>query len=82
MLSIIRKRLNFVIFLMVISDLTHCTEPDENNWFSQYGAKRDEEDGFLQEGELGEDAGDAGEGTKTEKEYQQNIYCVVLLVIW
>ena len=79
MLSIIRKRLNFVIFLMVISDLTHCTEPDENNWFSQYGAKRDEEDGMLQEDELG---ADDGEGTKTEKECQQNIYCVVLLVIW
>ena len=68
-----------MIFLMMISDLTHCTEPDENNWFSQYGAKRDEEDGFLQEGELGEND---GEGTKTEKEFQQNIYCVVLLVIW
>ena len=79
MLSIIRKRLNFVIFLMVISGLTHCTEPDENNWFSQYGAKRDEEDGMLQEDELG---ADDGEGTKTEKECQQNIYCVVLLVIW
>ena len=68
-----------MIILMMISDLTHCTEPDENNWFSQYGAKRDEEDGFLQEGELGEND---GEGTKTEKEFQQNIYCVVLLVIW
>ena len=52
---------NFVIILILVSDLSHCTDPDENNWFSQYGARRDEEDGILQEDELGE-AG--SEGTK------------------
>ena len=70
---------NFVIILMLVCDLSHCTDPDENNWFSQYGARRDEEDGILQEDELGE-AG--SEGTKNRKECQQNIYCVVLLVMW
>ena len=70
---------NFVIILMLVCDLSLCTDPDENNWFSQYGARRDEEDGILQEDELGE-AG--SEGTKNRKECQQNIYCVVLLVMW
>ena len=77
MLSIIRKKWNFVIILMMISDLTHGTGSDENDWFSQYGAKRDEEDGILQEDELGEDD---GEGTKTEKECQQNSYLLCCLI--
>ena len=80
MLSIIRNKWNFVIILMMIFDLTHGTEPDENDWFSQYGAKRDEEDGILQDG-MGEDE---GEGTKTEKACQQNNYllCLSYVAIW
>ena len=63
MLSIIRNKLNIVIILMVIFDLTTGTEPGENDWFSQYGAKRDAEDGILQDG-MGEDE---GEGTLKQK---------------
>ena len=70
---------SFVIILMLVCDLSHCTDPDENNWFAQYGSRRDEEDGRIQEDELRE-AGE--EGTRNRKECQQNIYCVVLLVMW
>ena len=74
-----RMKWSFVITLMLVCDLSLCTDPDETDWFSAYGARRDEEDGRIQEDELRE-AGE--EGTRNRKKCQQNIYCVVLLVVW
>ena len=78
MLSIIRNKLNIVIILMMIFDLNHGTEPDENDWFSQYGAKRDAEDGILQD-EMGEDG---GEGTLKQKKHVNRIIIYFVCLMW
>ena len=78
MLSIIRNKCNFVIILMMIFDLTTGTEPDENDWFSQYGAKRDAEDGILQDG-VGEGA---GEGILKQKRHVNMIIIYFVCLKW
>ena len=45
--------------LMLVCGLALCTDPDEADWFSAYGARRDAEDGRIQEDEVRE-AGEEG----------------------
>ena len=76
MWSIIKDKLRMLIILMVVLELNTGTETD-NDWFSQYGERRDAGEDVLETG-IGE--GEVGGGILKQKEACQHLYDNYLLL--